>query len=557
MERKKAKIKKEIFWKDNCAITLVALIITIIVLLILAGITMNLVLGERGIFKYSQEAIEQTKQAEAKQKLELVLLELQAQKVTDETYNENEYIDKKINASQMTIIGDIVFVDGYQFQIDRSVPEIGKGEQIETINIISKVENAKDFTKAIIKIEIEYEGEITNIQINGEHIEVPQKTDGKYVIQKEVFENGNYSIYVKDSNKRYKIEQVSVTEISTDMNIYTPEQLVEFRDRVNKGATYQGKTVQLMNKIDLSNVCYKVDNTIQNDVSWVPIGTTTNRFYGTFNGNDYSIENLYINTTNNYQSLFSYNNGTIKRLNLGNGKVIGNEYIAGLVSINHGKVIRCSNLATSVTAKNATISGGLIAQNSNLVEECYNKAPVTVQGSSGEMQVGGVVGGNYKHLYSSYNAGEVIGIMTGDKHINVGGVIGYNSGGASIAEGLYNTGKITAQKATEGISSIRIGGVCGTVFPQNATLRYAYNIGSVSASSLSKVYLGDVLGDADRGTAQYLYSNGKKIIGEQVNNAIVSNCYTTIPQNIDSKYFISDNNGINQGFPILKWQTSL
>ena len=30
MERKKAKIKKEIFWKDNCAITLVALIITIL-----------------------------------------------------------------------------------------------------------------------------------------------------------------------------------------------------------------------------------------------------------------------------------------------------------------------------------------------------------------------------------------------------------------------------------------------------------------------------------------------------------------------------------------------
>ncbi|MCI8481606.1 MAG: type II secretion system protein [Clostridia bacterium] len=42
--------------KENRAITLIALVITIIVLLILAGITLNLVLGERGIFKMAQEA---------------------------------------------------------------------------------------------------------------------------------------------------------------------------------------------------------------------------------------------------------------------------------------------------------------------------------------------------------------------------------------------------------------------------------------------------------------------------------------------------------------------
>ncbi|MCI8481750.1 MAG: type II secretion system protein [Clostridia bacterium] len=42
--------------RENRAITLIALVITIIVLLILAGITLNLVLGERGIFKMAQEA---------------------------------------------------------------------------------------------------------------------------------------------------------------------------------------------------------------------------------------------------------------------------------------------------------------------------------------------------------------------------------------------------------------------------------------------------------------------------------------------------------------------
>ncbi len=42
--------------KGQKGITLVALVITIIVLLILAGITISLTLGERGIFNMAQQA---------------------------------------------------------------------------------------------------------------------------------------------------------------------------------------------------------------------------------------------------------------------------------------------------------------------------------------------------------------------------------------------------------------------------------------------------------------------------------------------------------------------
>lgn len=42
--------------KEQKGITLVALMITIIVLLILAGVTLSLTLGERGIFKTAQGA---------------------------------------------------------------------------------------------------------------------------------------------------------------------------------------------------------------------------------------------------------------------------------------------------------------------------------------------------------------------------------------------------------------------------------------------------------------------------------------------------------------------
>lgn len=49
--------------KENAGITLIALVVTIVVLLILAGISINYVLGENGIVRKAQNARERTKEA--------------------------------------------------------------------------------------------------------------------------------------------------------------------------------------------------------------------------------------------------------------------------------------------------------------------------------------------------------------------------------------------------------------------------------------------------------------------------------------------------------------
>lgn len=71
---------------------------------------------------------ETTEEKQAEEKLKLVLIELGMDKRTDTTYNENSYIDNRINEQEgMTVLeGDIVSVDGWKFEIDRSVPKIGK-----------------------------------------------------------------------------------------------------------------------------------------------------------------------------------------------------------------------------------------------------------------------------------------------------------------------------------------------------------------------------------------------------------------------------------------------
>lgn len=68
--------------KANKGITLIALVITIIILIILAGVAVNLSLGENGIFNRAKTAREQYKMAEVKEKIELAIVDIQSEKIS-------------------------------------------------------------------------------------------------------------------------------------------------------------------------------------------------------------------------------------------------------------------------------------------------------------------------------------------------------------------------------------------------------------------------------------------------------------------------------------------
>ena len=68
--------------KNQKGITLISLVITIVVLIILAGVAINMTLGENGIFTKAQEAKKMQEIATAKEQIGLEILE---------GSNENEY----------------------------------------------------------------------------------------------------------------------------------------------------------------------------------------------------------------------------------------------------------------------------------------------------------------------------------------------------------------------------------------------------------------------------------------------------------------------------------
>ena len=112
--------------KEIKGITLVALVITIVVLLILAGVSINTVLGDDGIIKKAKEAAEATKRASAEEEMNRLVLEYQLAS-NDETLE--SFLQEKVTEGR---------IDG--------VTDNGDG----TITITKKVEG-KDYTITVKK----------------------------------------------------------------------------------------------------------------------------------------------------------------------------------------------------------------------------------------------------------------------------------------------------------------------------------------------------------------------------------------------------------------------
>ena len=102
--------------KKREGITLIALVITIVVLLILAGVSIAMLTGDNGILTQSQNAKKETEEAERNEKLDLLKQEdlinetlngVEVEQVTDEKPGELEKEDE--NTLVINSIEDLIF----------------------------------------------------------------------------------------------------------------------------------------------------------------------------------------------------------------------------------------------------------------------------------------------------------------------------------------------------------------------------------------------------------------------------------------------------------------
>ena len=116
---KKAKLKA------HSGITLIALVITIIVLLILAGVALATLTGDSGILNNAENAKDNTLEANAKEKVQIAIMEHKIGQYS-EGKTLKEYLEAA-GATNVTEDGKEGKMDGYNFKIEDGVVIVTKG----------------------------------------------------------------------------------------------------------------------------------------------------------------------------------------------------------------------------------------------------------------------------------------------------------------------------------------------------------------------------------------------------------------------------------------------
>ena len=141
-------------------ITLIVLIITIIILLILAGVTISQ-LTENGLLYKAIKAKDQTQKMQAKEELESVLIEAAIEKQQNEKYNSNDFLNQfiisKISGAQIN--ENNVLIKKYTFLIDRELLKIISVEEIQnneekTESLISKISEIQSNGYSTVKLKV-------------------------------------------------------------------------------------------------------------------------------------------------------------------------------------------------------------------------------------------------------------------------------------------------------------------------------------------------------------------------------------------------------------------
>ena len=489
-------------------ITLIALVVTIVVLLILAGVSISMLTGNNGIITQAQNAKKETEEAEEKEKIQLAVLD--AISKNDDLTEEN-----------------------LQKEID---DEFGSGE-----------------TKV-------YENE-----------------------------NENFSVIFQNKDSNYRIEDGEVTKIDIAFKIKDKGDLQDFMKEVNDGNSFKDQYVYLLEDIDLENEEWGVIGSYTDD-------STNKPFAGIFEGNNNTISNININKSGEENiGLFSYNLGTIRDLKIEGGSITGLQRVGGIVSINKGTIENCHNNGTTIIITSTSGGGGIAASNrGGIIIYCSNKSNIIasqagyVGGIAGGVQknseisncfnignieggynVGGIAGSTEENtqIKCCYNAGNIVGtdVRESEGNTNTGGIVGLLRGNTNSC---YNAGTIN------GISSI--GGIVGQTGVSTDTndieISNCYNVGKVENQGWADI--GNILGGA--------YGNRKIILknnyfSREISNidgvgAIGENAQIEVNETIEkdlnymkTNKFVKDlnkneevytlGNNLNEGYPVLKWQT--
>lgn len=255
---------------------------------------------------------------------------------------------------------------------------------------------------------------------------------------------------------------------ATSFTISTEVQLIGLADIVNSdGHNFSGETIFLANDLDMSSI-----NT------FTPIGSTSSKFAGTFDGKGHVIKNITIASTPGDAGLFGYADGaTIKNLGVLDCSIsTTGSYNAGAIAgyIASGTIENCFSTGAVTGGKNA---GGIVGDSIGTITNCYSTANVTGAGAA----AGGIVGNTSAEVKGCFAAGNISGKLAG-------GVVGNSSASVTDCVALNRSVKATGANATDVARvAITTGTLSNLIARDDMTVSYNTNTAStITSSSVGK-----------------------------------------------------------------------
>ena len=120
--------------KEEKGITLISLVVTVIILIILAGVSINLLLGQYGIVTRAQEAKKQTQVASITENIKLKLLDRQIEEVNTLTQTQIEEVLLKYGTINKNEDGSIKSITTKEGNYEIAFEDLYEGEVLETYN---------------------------------------------------------------------------------------------------------------------------------------------------------------------------------------------------------------------------------------------------------------------------------------------------------------------------------------------------------------------------------------------------------------------------------------
>ena len=258
-----------------------------------------------------------------------------------------------------------------------------------------------------------------------------------------------------------------------------------------------------------------------NEIAWTPIGNSSNKYTGTFDGQNHAITNFSYTSTGDYNGLFGFiNNATVKNFSI-SGSLTSTHKENGAIGYADGaSVVSGVHSSLDITVNCRTHSGGVVgasgeATSTLRVDGCSYSGTLTIEGTDADV-TGGIIGYTYYGTIQNCIFSGTINGNVDDKPY--GGILGYAR--QETFGGIHNClvlGKIVTN-ASNTTASILIGKWNGS-----ATSKVDNNYYLPNAGSSENVVL--VGGNTDNVTAPVEVNATQLSSGEVTYKLNKNSCY--------------------------------